>query len=184
MVRRAWDDRPVGGLYLERAASHLESIDFGEHYPPVRAPRVRIATGAMIGAATIVLTVMLPQRPRARAADRPPHHSCTGGPGRLHRLLPSKGCLPELPQDLEELLTAIENEQLASLQPGRCRVAEHVEDAAVDQGSESASGTGTRPGIPGPHPARRHGGDEGPGRSRRSAMRSKASSADIRDGRS
>jgi len=106
---------PWADFHLERAASHLESIDFAEHYPPVRAPRVRIATGAMI-AATIVLTIVLPQRPRARAAT-----AATPLPAPVVRKVPVssvEGLPTELPQDLEELLTAIENEQLAALRPG------------------------------------------------------------------
>jgi hypothetical protein len=106
---------PWAEFHLQRAASHLESINFADHYPPVRAPRVRIATGVMI-AATIVLAVAFPQRPRARAA-----RESTPLPTAAARKVPAvavEGLPPELPQDLEELLSAIENEQLATLRPG------------------------------------------------------------------
>jgi hypothetical protein len=67
-------------------------------------------------AATIVLAVAFPQRPRARAAT-----ASTPLPAAAARKVPAvavEGLPPELPQDLEELLTAIENEQLATLRPG------------------------------------------------------------------
>jgi hypothetical protein len=100
-------------FHLEHAAERLETIDFASHYPPIRAPRARIATGVMI-AATIILTIAFPQRPRAVHAT--PDTPLAAGPRKVPTIA-VEGVPPELPQDLEDLLTAIENEKLASLSP-------------------------------------------------------------------
>jgi hypothetical protein len=105
---------PWAEFHLQHAAARLESIDFAEHYPPIRAPRARIATGVMI-AATVVLAVAFPQRPRAVSSTP------DSAPAAAARKVPTiavEGLPPELPQDLEDLLTAIENEKLTSLRPG------------------------------------------------------------------
>jgi hypothetical protein len=101
---------PWAEFHLEHAAARLESIDFGSHYPPVRAPRARIATGVMI-AATVLLAVAFPQRPHA-GSTRPD----TALPAAAHKVAPVavEGLPPELPQDLEDLLAAIENGTLPS----------------------------------------------------------------------
>jgi hypothetical protein len=104
---------PWAEFHLQRAADRLETIDFSEFYPPVRARRERVATGVMI-LAVLVLAVVFPQRPHAgsRAADTP--LSAT-------RKIPPiavEGLPPELPQDLEDLLAAIESGTLTALRPG------------------------------------------------------------------
>jgi hypothetical protein len=105
---------PWADFHLQHAAARLESIDFAEHYPPIRAPRARIATGVMI-AATLVLAVAFPQRPRA-VSSRP--NAAPTAAARKVPVIAVEGLPPDLPQDLEDLLTAIENEKLASLRPG------------------------------------------------------------------
>ena len=105
---------PWAEFHLQRAATHLESIDFATHYPPIRAPRARIATGVLV-LATLVLAFALPQRPRAVSAipDTPL--------APLTRKVPTiavEGLPADLPQELEDLLAAIENERLAELRPG------------------------------------------------------------------
>jgi hypothetical protein len=105
---------PWAEFHLQHAATRLESIDFATHYPPIRAPRARIATGVLI-LATVVLAVAFPQRPRATSAtaDTPL--------APLTRKVPTiavEGLPADLPQDLEDLLAAIENERLAELRPG------------------------------------------------------------------
>lgn len=105
---------PWAEFHLQHAAARLESIDFATHYPPIRAPRARIATGVMI-VATLVLAFAFPQRPRAISAipDTPLSASARKVP-----TIAVEGVPPELPQDLEDLLTAIENERLAELRSG------------------------------------------------------------------
>ena len=96
---------PWAEFHLEHAAARLESVDFASHYPPVRAPRARIATGVMIAAA-VVLAIVFPQRPRANS-PRPD----TPLVPVAHKVAPVavEGLPAELPQDLEDLLAAIEN---------------------------------------------------------------------------
>ncbi len=101
---------PWAEFHLEHAAARLESIDFAEHYPPVRAPRARVATAVMIAAA-VVLAFVFPQRPRA-SSPRPD----TALAPAAHKVAPVavEGLPAELPQDLEDLLAAIENGTLPS----------------------------------------------------------------------
>ena len=101
---------PWAEYHLEHAARRLESIDFANHYPPVRAPRARIATGVMIVAA-LLLALIFPERPRAGSA-RPD----TPLAPMAHKVAPVavEGLPTELPQDLEDLLAAIENGTLPS----------------------------------------------------------------------
>jgi len=105
---------PWAEFHLQHAATRLESIDFAAHYPPIRAPRARIATGVMI-VATLVLAFALPQRPRA---NTPFPDTPLSSPARKVPTIAVEGLPPDLPQDLEDLLTAIENERLAELRPG------------------------------------------------------------------
>jgi hypothetical protein len=105
---------PWAAFHVQHAATHLESIDFAAHYPPIRAPRARIATGVMV-MATLVLAFAFPQQPRAISAT--PDTLLTS-PARKVPTIAVEGLPPELPQDLEDLLTAIENERLAELRPG------------------------------------------------------------------
>jgi uncharacterized membrane protein len=101
---------PWAEFHLEHAAARLESIDFAAHYPPVHAPRARIATGVMMATA-VVLAIVFPQRPRASS----PHSDTPLAPA-AHKVAPVavEGLPPELPQDLEDLLAAIENGTLSS----------------------------------------------------------------------
>ena len=105
---------PWADFHLQHAATRLESVDFAEHYPPIRAPRARIATGVMI-AVTLVLAVAFPQRPRAVTATP---ETAPAAPTRKVPTIAVEGLPPDLPQELEDLLAAIENEQLAALRPG------------------------------------------------------------------
>jgi hypothetical protein len=107
-------DDPWAEFHLQHAATRLESIDFATHYPPIRAPRARIATGVMI-LATLVLAFAFPQRPRAISAmpDTP-----LAPVARKVPTIAVEGVPADLPQDLEDLLAAIENERLAELRPG------------------------------------------------------------------
>ena len=101
---------PWAGFHLGRAADRLESTDFARLYPPVRARRARVATGVMI-AATLLVVTTFPQRPRVDAAG------VTAPPGPAPRkVLPldEDGVPPSLPQDLEDLLTAIETGTLST----------------------------------------------------------------------
>ena len=89
----AWID-----FHLERAAHRLESTNWSGLYPPVRAPRARAATAALI-LATIAVAVMFPEYTglRSRASAQT-----------TERRTPP-GTLPEdLQQALEELLAAAE----------------------------------------------------------------------------
>jgi hypothetical protein len=105
---------PWAEFHLQHAATRLESIDFSAHYPPIRAPRARIATGVLV-VATLVLAFAFPQRPGAISAT--PDTPLTS-PARKVPTIAVEGLPPDLPQDLEDLLTAIENERLAELRPG------------------------------------------------------------------
>src|SRR4029079_9538702 len=84
------------------------------YYPPIRAPRARVATGVMI-AATMAMAIVFPQRPRAINVTP---GTAPAAPVRKVPTIAVEGVPPELPQDLEDLLTAIENEKLATLRPG------------------------------------------------------------------
>lgn len=100
---------PWAGFHLGRAAEHFESIDFARLYPPVRARRARVATGVMVAAA-LVLVATFPQRPHAGAAV-----NASSGPA-PRKVLPieMEGVPPNLPQDLEDLLSAIETGTLSA----------------------------------------------------------------------
>ena len=95
------------GFHLGRAAERLESIDFARLYPPVRARRARVATGVMIAAA-LGLIATFPERPHAGAGVASPAPAPTPAP---RKVLPIEveGVPADLPQDLEDLLAAIEN---------------------------------------------------------------------------
>jgi hypothetical protein len=101
---------PWAGFHLERAADRLESIDFAQLYPPVRARRARAATGVMVALA-LLLVATFPSRPRAVAATR------VAPSGTAARKVPPvaiEGVPAELPQELEDLFAAIENGTLPS----------------------------------------------------------------------
>jgi hypothetical protein len=105
---------PWAEFHLQHAASRLETIDFGQFYPPVRAPRARVATGVMI-AAVLILAVAFPQRPRANSskADTP----LAAVPRKVPPIA-VEGLPSDLPQDLEDLLAAIEAGTLGTPRPG------------------------------------------------------------------
>jgi hypothetical protein len=101
---------PWAGFHLGRAAERLESTDFARLYPPVRAPRARVATGVMIATAFLVVAIF-PQRPHVDAAagvKAPPAPE-------TRKVLPLEidGVPPSLPQELEDLLSAIETGTLS-----------------------------------------------------------------------
>ena len=101
---------PWAGFHLGRAAERLESTDFARLYPPVRARRARVATGVMVAAA-LVIVATFPQRPHVDAAG------VNASPGPAPRkVLPLEldGVPPSLPQDLEDLLSAIETGTLSA----------------------------------------------------------------------
>lgn len=106
-------DDPWAQFHLQRAANRFESIDFAQYYPTVRAPRARVATGVMIAAA-VVLAVVFPQRPRAGS---PASDTLLTPVVRKVPAIAVEGVPPDLPQDLEDLLAAIENGTLTAPRP-------------------------------------------------------------------
>lgn len=102
---------PWAGFHLGRAAERLESTDFARLYPPVRAPRARAATGVMIAAVFLVVAIF-PQRPHVDAAMGVTPVSAPAP----RKVLPLEvdGVPPSLPQELEDLLSAIENGTLSA----------------------------------------------------------------------
>lgn len=106
---RSTDD-PWTSLHVGRAAERLESIDLAHLYPPVRARRARIATCVMV-AVTLLLVATFPERPRAVAAV--PAAPAATAP-RTVPPIAVDGVPAELPQELEDLLAAIENGTLPS----------------------------------------------------------------------
>ncbi len=102
-------DDQWSAFHLDRAATRLESTDFAQFYPPIRAARARLATAALLVLA-LVTAVAFPATPQAgaRAKDTllPPEV-------RKVPMLAVDGLAPDLPQELEELLAAIENGTLA-----------------------------------------------------------------------
>jgi hypothetical protein len=97
------------GFHLGRAADRLESTDFARLYPPVRARRAQILTGAMVAAA-VLFAVAFPQRPDAVAAAV---NAPSGSAPRKVLPIEMEGVPSSLPQDLEDLLTAIETGTLS-----------------------------------------------------------------------
>jgi len=102
-------DDQWSAFHLDGAATRLESTDFAQFYPPIRAARARLATAALLVLA-LVTAVAFPATPQAgaRAKDTllPPEV-------RKVPMLAVDGLAPDLPQELEELLAAIENGTLA-----------------------------------------------------------------------
>ena len=101
------------GLHLSRAADRLESLDLSHLYPAVRARRARVATFVMAAIAVLLVTP-LPGRPQAVA---PPPNAQSAPPPRAVQPIALEGVPAELPQELEALLTAIENGTFAARQP-------------------------------------------------------------------
>ena len=100
---------PWSTFHLDRAATRLESLDVAHYYPPVRAGRARLATGVLIAVALVVAFVF-PATPQAgsRAKDTP-----LVSETRRVATLDVEGLPVNLPQELEDLLSAIENGTLA-----------------------------------------------------------------------
>ncbi len=101
------------GLHLSRAADRLESLDLSHLYPALRARRARVATFVMAAIAVLLVTP-LPGRPQAVA---PPPNAQSAPPPRAVQPIALEGVPAELPQELEALLTAIENGTFAARQP-------------------------------------------------------------------
>ena len=97
-------DGSVGGFHLDRAATRLESIDFAEHYPPVRAPRVTIATGAMIAATLCSRAVAA--FPAARGQGPRQRHAPVPVDPQGSRCSTSKGCRRSFRRISKSLLSA------------------------------------------------------------------------------
>jgi hypothetical protein len=97
---------PWAAFHVDRAAERLESIDLAHVYPPVAARRARLATGVLI-AAMLIVVAAFPERPRAvaevRQRARPDIQL-----GSTHTIV-VEGLPPELPQELQDLLAAIES---------------------------------------------------------------------------
>lgn len=106
---RSTDD-PWAAFHVGRAAERLESIDLAQLYPPVRARRARVATCVMVAVA-LFLVATFPERPRAVAAV--PTAPAGTGP-RTVPPIAVEGVPAELPQELEDLLAAIESGTLPS----------------------------------------------------------------------
>lgn len=100
---------PWSAFHLDRAATRLESADFAKFYPPIRAGRAGLATGALLVLA-LVTAVAFPATPQA--GTRPKD---TRLPAEVRKvpMLEVDGLPPDLPQELEDLLSAIENGALA-----------------------------------------------------------------------
>ena len=100
---------PWSAFHLDRAAARLESTDFAQFYPPIRAGRARLATGVLLAVA-LVTAVAFPATPQAGARAKD-----TALPPEVRKvpMLEVEGLSPDLPQELEELLAAIENGTLA-----------------------------------------------------------------------
>jgi hypothetical protein len=97
-------------FHLDRAATHLESADFTQYYPPVRAGRARLTTAAMVAVA-LVIAFAFPARPHAGSTTV---KEATSSPApRKVQQLDVEGLPPDLPQELEDLLAAIENGTLS-----------------------------------------------------------------------
>lgn len=101
---------PWSEFHLDRAATRLETADFARYYPPIRARRARVATGAMIAAALFV-GFAFPARPEA-GASRAKDAALPSAPRKVAQL-DVEGMPVDLPQELEDLLAAIENGTLA-----------------------------------------------------------------------
>ena len=101
---------PWAGFHLDRAAERVEAIDLARVYPPVRAQRARVVTALLVAAALIV-AVALPRRAHVRATTDLPVSERP-----VHKVLPMEveGVPADLPQELEDLLLAIESGALPS----------------------------------------------------------------------
>jgi len=100
---------PWSAFHLDRAATRLESADLAQYYPPIRAGRAHVATGVMI-AGVLAIAFAFPAAPRARV---PVKDTPLSVETRKVPMLDVEGVSPELPQELEDLLSAIENGTLA-----------------------------------------------------------------------
>ena len=105
-ARDEWADLHVG-----RAAERLAEIDWVHVYPPVRAPRARAATAALVFA-TLALSVVLPPRP-SRNATAARGQTSVASPA-APRGDPASALPPELQKELEALLAAAESGAMAA----------------------------------------------------------------------
>ena len=101
-------DEPWAAFHVGRAAARLESIDLAQLYPPVAAGRARVATAVMI-AIVLLLTAVFPGRSQSVVAARNRAADILLGPGAAISL---DGVPAELPQELQDLLAAIEDGRL------------------------------------------------------------------------
>jgi hypothetical protein len=85
-------------LHLERAADHLERTDWRDLYPPIRAPRARATTAALM-LATIAVALLFPEYAGLRSRASAQTTATRTPPGQLPE---------DLQQALEELLAAAE----------------------------------------------------------------------------
>ena len=95
---------PWAVFHVTRAAEHLESIDLAQLYPAVQARRARLATAVMV---LLVLTLVAtyPDRSQIVAATR----SVRPDSLLVKPLVVVDGMPADLPQELLDLLAAIEN---------------------------------------------------------------------------
>jgi hypothetical protein len=98
-------DEPWAAFHVGRAAERLESIDLAQLYPPVAAGRARLATGVMV-AIVLLLTAVFPGRTRSVVAARTAPADIELRQGSAIAL---EGVPAELPQELQDLLAAIES---------------------------------------------------------------------------
>ena len=103
-------ENPWSAFHLDRAAARLEAADFAQFYPAIRAGRARLATGAMLALALVTAVAF----PAAQQADGRARRDTPLSPEvRKVPMLEVEGLSPDLPQELEDLLSAIENGTLA-----------------------------------------------------------------------
>jgi hypothetical protein len=98
-------DEPWAAFHVGRAAARLESIDLAQLYPPVAAGRARLATAVMI-AFVLLITAVFPGRSQWVVAARNRAADILLRPGAAIAL---DGVPAELPQELQDLLAAIED---------------------------------------------------------------------------
>ena len=99
------NEDPWTAFHVDRAAERLESIDLAHLYPPAAARRARVATGVLV-ALVAFLVATFPERPHAV------HTFGTTAPDTVLQRMPARsldGLPAELPQELRDLLEAIES---------------------------------------------------------------------------
>jgi hypothetical protein len=99
-------DEPWAAFHVERAAAHLESIDLARLYPPVSARRARVATAVMV-AVVLLFAAVFPDRSRSTVSARTPRADIVLA--QRVSAVTLEGVPAELPQELQDLLAAIES---------------------------------------------------------------------------